>query len=97
MSEQDIPPGFWEKLARTETHPLRISILEVLLLDGGRTLSPMELAFELQEKLGIINYHARDLHKASILRLAHEHQVRGAMEHFYCLACHSADDLERLR
>jgi len=28
----------WERLARANTHPLRISILEVFGIDGGRTL-----------------------------------------------------------
>jgi len=97
MTGSDIPSDFWENLARAETHPLRISILEVFLMDGWRTLSPLELAFELQEKLGIINYHVRELHKAGILRLTKEHQVRGAMEHFYRLADHRADGLKERR
>ena len=38
----------WERLARANTHPLRVSILEVLSLDGGRTLSPKDLSQELR-------------------------------------------------
>jgi DNA-binding transcriptional ArsR family regulator len=83
----------WEQLARAETHPLRIAILEMLAMDGGRTLSPKELAYELQAPLTNVNYHITALFKAELLRLAHEHQVGGSMEHFYCLSSHSAQDL----
>lgn len=95
MPDQDTPSDFWENLARSETHPLRISILEVFLMDGGRTISPVELAFELQEKLGIVNYHVSELRKSGILRLADEEQVRGAMKHFYCLADRATGNLRR--
>ena len=47
----------WQLLARANTHPLRISILEVFSLDGGRTLSPVELSYELQAPLSNVNYH----------------------------------------
>ena len=83
----------WERLARAETHPLRISILEMLAMDGGRTLSPKELAYELQAPLTNVNYHTTSLLKAGLIRLAHERQVGGSMEHFYCLPSHSAQDL----
>jgi len=64
-------------------------------MDGGRTLSPVELAFELQGSIGVVNYHVRELHKQGILRLADEEQVRGAMKHYYCLAC-PTDQLDDL-
>jgi predicted transcriptional regulator len=83
----------WEQLARTETPQLRISILEVLSIDGGRTLAPNELAYELQAPLSTVNHHTTRLVKLGILRLAHERQVRGTMEHFYCPAEHTAEDL----
>jgi hypothetical protein len=87
----------WEQLARAETHPLRVSILEVLTIDRGRTLSPVELEVELQSTLSNINYHATLLYKAGLLRLVHRRQVRGATEHFYCHVDHSGQDLfERL-
>lgn len=38
----------WERLARVETLLLRVPILELFEMDGGRTLSPEELAYELQ-------------------------------------------------
>lgn len=76
----------WEALARASAHPLRISILEVLGLDGGRTLSPKELSQELQIARSNANYHVTELHKAGLLRLAHRRPVRGVIENFYRLA-----------
>lgn len=75
----------WELLARSNTHPLRVSILEVLSLDGGgRTLSPNELSQELQAPLSTVNYHVTELRRAGLLEIVGEEQVRGAIEHFYC-------------
>ncbi len=73
----------WEQLARANTHPLRVSILEVIGLDGGRTLSPKDLSVELGAPLGNVNYHVIELLGDGLLELAGERQVRGAVEHFY--------------
>lgn len=73
----------WERLARANTHPLRVSILEVLSLDGGRTLSPKELSRELQAPLSTVNYHVTELRKTNLVKVVDERQVRGAIEHFY--------------
>jgi DNA-binding MarR family transcriptional regulator len=73
----------WQLLARANTHPLRISILEVLNLDGGRTLSPKDMSLELQTPLSTVNYHVTQLNKFGLLELKGERQVRGAVEHFY--------------
>ncbi len=78
-------PVDWEQLARATAHPLRVSILEILGIDGGRTLSPSELCLELQIPLSNTNYHVTELHKAGLIDLARERQVRGATEHFYRL------------
>lgn len=75
----------WQLLARANTHPLRISILEVLELDGGRCLSPSDLALELRMPLSNVNYHVLELLRAGLLELAEERPVRGATEHFYRL------------
>lgn len=75
----------WELLARANTHPLRVSILEVLSLDKGRTLSPKDLSLELQAPLSTVNYHVTELRKSGLLKIAREQQVRGAIEHFYRL------------
>jgi predicted ArsR family transcriptional regulator len=76
----------WQRLARANTHPLRISILEVLGLDGGRVLSPSDLSHELQMPLSNVNYHVTELDKSGLVELAFKRQVRGATEHFYRLA-----------
>jgi predicted ArsR family transcriptional regulator len=76
-------PVDWEHLARSTAHPLRISILEILGMDGGRTLSPSELSQELQIPLSNTNYHVTELAKAKLIELARQRQVRGATEHFY--------------
>ena len=73
----------WELLARANTHPLRVSILEVLNLDGGRILSPKDLSRELQAPLSTVNYHVTELRKCGLLEVVDEKQVRGAIEHFY--------------
>ena len=73
----------WQLLARANTHPLRVSILEVFNLDGGRTLSPKDLSHELQAPLSTVNYHVTELAKAGLVKIVGEQQVRGAIEHFY--------------
>lgn len=73
----------WQLLARANTHPLRISILEVLSLDGGRTLSPSDLSYELRTPLSNVNYHVTELHRTGLVELVGERPVRGATEHFY--------------
>jgi DNA-binding transcriptional ArsR family regulator len=78
-------PVKWEQLARATAHPLRISILEILGLDGGRTLSPSDLCQELQIPLSNTNYHVTELAKAGLIELVRQRQVRGATEHFYRL------------
>jgi Helix-turn-helix domain len=73
----------WQLLARANTHPLRISILEVLGMDGGRTLSPSDLSYELRTPLSNVNYHVTELRRADLVELTAERPVRGATEHFY--------------
>jgi predicted ArsR family transcriptional regulator len=73
----------WQLLARANTHPLRISILEVLGMDGGRTLSPSDLSYELRTPLSNVNYHITELHRTGLVELTAERPVRGATEHFY--------------
>jgi len=73
----------WQLLARANTHPLRISILEVLGMDEGRTLSPSDLSYELRTPLSNVNYHVTELRRTGLVELAGEQPVRGATEHFY--------------
>ena len=85
-------PVNWERLARATAHPLRVSILEILGIDGGRVLSPSDLSRELQIPLSNTNYHVTELAKAGLIELVRERQVRGATEHFYRLPEAAADD-----
>jgi len=88
-------PVNWERLARATAHPLRVSILEIFGIDGGRVLSPSDLSRELQIPLSNTNYHVTELAKAGLIELVRERQVRGATEHFYRLpeaARGAADD-----
>src|SRR5215475_13572060 len=73
----------WQRLARANTHPLRISVLEVLSMDDGRTLSPSDLSYELRVPLSNVNYHVTELVRSDLIELSGERQVRGATEHFY--------------
>lgn len=73
----------WQLLARANTHPLRISILEVMAMDGGRTLSPSDLSYELRAPLSNVNYHVTELHRTGLIELTGQRRVRGATEHFY--------------
>ncbi|HET7445066.1 MAG TPA: helix-turn-helix domain-containing protein [Solirubrobacterales bacterium] len=83
-------PVNWERLARATAHPLRVSILEILGIDGGRTMSPSDLCRELQIPLSNTNYHVTELAKADLIELVRERQVRGATEHFYRLPASAA-------
>jgi DNA-binding transcriptional ArsR family regulator len=78
-------PVNWERLARATAHPLRVSVLEILGIDGGRVLSPSDLSRELQIPLSNTNYHVTELAKSGLIELVRERQVRGATEHFYRL------------
>lgn len=87
----------WEHVGRLELHPRRFGLLQILSIDGGRTLSPTECAFELQTDTADANYHMSVLKRSGLVRHVDSIQVRGAREHFYCLIDHVADDLsERL-
>ena len=83
-SNRSIPVA-WERLARATAHPLRVSILEILGIDGGRVLSPSDLSHELQIPLSNTNYHVTELAKAGLIVLVRQRAVRGATEHFYTL------------
>lgn len=78
-------PVDWERLARATAHPLRVSVLEILGIDGGRVLSPSDLSQELQIPLSNTNYHVTELAKAGLIVLVRQRAVRGATEHFYTL------------
>ena len=90
--QHDSIPVNWERLARATAHPLRVSILEILGIEGGRVLSPSDLSRELQIPLSNTNYHVTELAKADLIELVRERQVRGATEHFYRLPAEDRAD-----
>ena len=89
---RDSIPVNWERLARATAHPLRVSVLEILGIEGGRVLSPSDLSRELQIPLSNTNYHVTELAKAGLIELVRERQVRGATEHFYRLPAEDRAD-----
>ena len=93
-SVNDAVPVDWERLARATAHPLRVSILEILGIEGGRVLSPSDLSHELQIPLSNTNYHVTELAKAGLIELVRERQVRGATEHFYRLPIEEQERIE---
>jgi len=76
----------WENVARAFIDWKRIAILELLAMDGGRTLSVKELGEELQVSTPVASYHVGELRRAGLVELKREEPVRGAIEHFYGLA-----------
>ncbi|HEX3362559.1 MAG TPA: helix-turn-helix domain-containing protein [Solirubrobacterales bacterium] len=79
-------PVEWERLARIYVHPIRISILEVLGIDGGRVLSPTDLSRELRTTLDIVGYHVIRLAEAGLIVRVRQEPAGGAIENFYRLA-----------
>jgi DNA-binding transcriptional ArsR family regulator len=65
---------------RALAHPLRVRIHNEL---ADREASPIELARELDEPLGLISYHVRVLAQAGLLELSRRSFVRGAVQHHY--------------
>src|SRR6476646_3369036 len=78
-------PVNWERLARATAHPLRVSILEILGIDGGRVLSPSDLSRELQIPLSNTNYHATELAKSGLIQLVFLLKETATTENFYRL------------
>lgn len=72
----------WETLARTQIHPLRLSIIE--LYAGGDELTPVDVQHALGEpKLGNVSYHVRALVANRFIELVRTEQRRGALAHYY--------------
>lgn len=61
-------------------HPLRSQCLTIL---AERTASPNQLAIALEEDVGNVSYHVKQLLKMEAIELVSERPVRGAVEHFY--------------
>src|SRR3954463_11459574 len=69
-----------ERLMKALGHPMRMRILMRL---SQKTMSPNQLAQELEERLGSVSYHVRVLVEIGYLELVGTEPRRGAVEHFY--------------
>jgi DNA-binding transcriptional ArsR family regulator len=67
-------------IAKALRHPLRVEILALL---DKRVASPSEMALELNQPLGNLSYHVRELVRFQCIELVSTKPVRGATEHFY--------------
>ena len=75
-------PAVFDRLVhRALAHPLRVRILE--LATQRDEVSPVDLAGELGEPLGVVSYHVRHLAAAGLLELAGRSFRRGAVKHHY--------------
>ena len=78
----------WEALARANTHPLRIRILELFAADPDAEHLPKMISVQIGIPLGNCAYHVKALFKSGLLRISSKHQRRGAMETRYRLRSH---------
>ena len=69
--------------AKAMSHPTRGRILGLLRKRGE--LSPAQAAAELEESLGTVSYHFRNLAKLGLIELCKTVPRRGAIEHVYRL------------
>lgn len=71
--------------ARAFAHPLRVSIVR-MMTERGTAISPLELATQLGQSLGVVAYHVRYLHELGMIELVRTQSVRGAHQSFYAIA-----------
>jgi DNA-binding transcriptional ArsR family regulator len=67
-------------MSKALSHPLRVRILRAL---DGCLRSPNELSIQLDEPLGNVSYHVKQLEGFGCVELAKTEPRRGAVEHFY--------------
>ena len=71
-----------QELVKALSHPIRVEILETL---QGRVASPSELSREMDERPGVISYHASTLVGCGCLELVHTKARQGAIENFFAV------------
>lgn len=69
-----------QKLIQALSHPIRIEILQAL---RNRVASPDELSQEMNERPGVISYHANTLVQCGCLELVHVEPRRGTIERYF--------------
>jgi hypothetical protein len=81
----------WEGLIGRLIHPTQLAVLEAMLwIDCP--MSPAQLArvFDGEMQLPSVAYHVGRLIDLGVLEQTSTRQVRGAVEHFYCIAAGAA-------
>lgn len=68
------------RLVKALAHPMRVRILALL---EGRTMTPKQLALELEVPLENASYHVRTLAKFGLIELKQRRITRGVVEHHY--------------
>jgi DNA-binding transcriptional ArsR family regulator len=68
------------RIMKALSHPIRMRALAVL---SEKVASPSDLAKELDEPLGVVSYHVRQLLEFKCVELVRTAQRRGAVEHYY--------------
>lgn len=68
------------RVVKALAHPMRVRILS--LLDEG-VMSPSEIAQRIDEPIGNVSYHTRQLLELGMIKLVRETRRRGAIEHHY--------------
>ena len=86
----------YQRIAEAFVHPLKLRILALMAeppppraIGTGSpepSWSPNNLYVALDEPLGNVSYHVRQLEKAGLIELVAVKQRRGALEHYYTLA-----------
>lgn len=74
----------WEKLARAETHPLRVKLLQAID-KASKPCSPVQLSKAFDEPLANVAYHVKALAKADLIEVVETVPRRGALEHLYAM------------
>lgn len=74
----------WRGLAEAFAHPIAIAVVRELAA-SSEPLSPNTLAGTLDQSLGRVSYHVRQLALREIIELVSTEPRRGAVEHFYRL------------
>jgi DNA-binding transcriptional ArsR family regulator len=82
MGKKDERGDVDQQMVRALAHPLRVEILRQL--EKGPS-GPKRLSERLDEKLGSVSYHMKELHKCDCVELVETTPRRGALEHIYRL------------
>lgn len=75
---------FWKGVASGTSHPTQVKILNLLRNDFPRS-SPSEMSKILEEPLGNVSYHTKELRDAGLIEEVDNEPCRGALKHIYAL------------